>query len=89
MCGWCELRITAAKAKKSRGVPGPPLNAGAGTPRYCRYIAKRSLDSEVPIWPNVVMICPALVSRKNLPASLAQFCSSVEVASPPVLTCTA
>jgi hypothetical protein len=57
-------------------------------PRQSCYIAKRSLESEVPIWPNVATICPADVSKKNLPGSLAQFCNSVEVASPPVLTCT-
>ncbi len=35
---------------------------------------------------NVVTIWFAEVSRKNLLWSLAQFCSSVEVGSPPVLT---
>ena len=46
------------------------------------------MGKAVPIWPNVVTICTDDVSRKNLLASLAQFFSSVDVGSPPVLTCT-
>src|SRR5216683_6439104 len=57
------------------------------------YLAIRSFDMFVPIVLKVVMISLADVSRKNLlgsglPESLAQFCSSVEVGSLPVLTCT-
>src|SRR5215813_13855964 len=50
------------------------------------YIDRRRFWSAVPIWLNVVTIAPAVVSRKNFPGSLAQFCNKVEVASPPVLT---
>ncbi len=42
----------------------------------------------VPIWLNVVMMAPAVFSSKNMLGSLAQFCISEEVGSPPVLTCT-
>jgi AraC-like DNA-binding protein len=54
------------------------------------YFATCRLESEVPIYWNVVMIWLAEVSRKNLaesgylPGLPAQFCSSVEVASPSV-----
>ena len=51
-------------------------------------MVRRRFDSAVPIWLNVPTICVEEVSRKNLLVSLAQFCNSVEVGSPPVLTCT-
>src|SRR5262245_26777538 len=76
------------QGKSCRCVWCPKFVGTTTTPRQRRYIARRSLESDVPIWPNVATICPADVSRKNLPGSLAQFCNSVEVASPPVLTCT-
>src|SRR5262249_16688748 len=50
------------------------------------HLAMCSFDRLVPISRKVVTIWLAEVSRKNLLASLAQFCSSVEVASPSVLT---
>jgi len=50
------------------------------------YMATRSFEILVPIALNVVTIWLAEVSRKNLLGSVAQFCSSVEVGSPPVLT---
>ena len=43
-------------------------------------MASRRLESAVPIWLKVVTIWVDEVSRKNLLLSLAQFCSSVEVA---------
>ena len=51
-----------------------------------RYIAIRSFESAVPICWKVVTISEDEVRRKNLVASVAQFCSSVEVGSPPVST---
>src|SRR5918912_388526 len=42
----------------------------------------------VPIWSKAVTIWVELVKRKNLLGSLAQFCRSVEVGSPLVLTWT-
>ena len=56
------------------------------------YLATRSLVRLVPIVLKVVTISLAEVNRKNLlesgylPALPAQFCSRVEVGSPPVLT---
>src|SRR5438128_2197109 len=61
----------------------------AGVPLYCEI---RRLERFVPICWNVVTIWLADVSRKNLlesgylPGLPAQFFSSVDVASPPVLT---
>src|SRR5262249_60153343 len=52
------------------------------------YLAMRSFEMLVPIALNVVMISFADDRRKNLPGSVAQFCSNVEVGSLPVLTCT-
>src|SRR5262249_26903044 len=58
------------------------------------YCATRKLESAVPIWLKVATISFAEVSRKNLsgsgylPGLPAHLCSSVEVGSPPVLTCT-
>src|ERR1700722_18651312 len=55
-------------------------------------LAMRSLDRPVPIWLKVVTIWVGEVSRKNLlvspvPATLpAQYCSTLDVASPSVLT---
>ena len=48
-----------------------------------------SFEIALPMVWNVVMIWLADVSRKNLLESLAQFCSRVEVGSPPVSTWTA
>jgi hypothetical protein len=56
--------------------------------RPARHIARRRLESAVPIWLKVVIICFADVRRKNLLVSLAQFFNSVEVGSLPVFTCT-
>jgi hypothetical protein len=53
-----------------------------------RYCDKCRLESAVPICWNVVTIWLDDVSMKNMLGSLAQFCSSVEVGSPPVSTCT-
>jgi hypothetical protein len=50
------------------------------------YFEMRSCESCVPIWLNTVTIWLDEVSRKNLSDVLAQFCRSVEVGSPPVLT---
>lgn len=54
------------------------------------YFATRSLESEEPIELNTLSVWLAEVTRKNLAASLAQYCSTAEVGSPgePVLTCT-
>ena len=54
------------------------------------YFATRSLESEVPIELNTVKVWLAVVTRKNLSAPLAHYCSTLEVGSPgePVLTCT-
>jgi hypothetical protein len=53
------------------------------------YFDKCKLASAVPICWNVVTIWLEDVSMKNMLGSLAQFCSKVEVGSPPVLTCLA
>ena len=50
------------------------------------YFEMRSFERLVPIVLNVVTIWLDEVSRKNLLESLAQFCSSVEVGEPSVLT---
>jgi hypothetical protein len=59
-----------------------PGDGGAG------YFAMCSFEIALPMAWNVVMISLADVNRKNLLESLAQFCSRVEVGSPPVLTWT-
>src|SRR5262245_66447508 len=70
--------------------PGDPLfhRPDAKSAHSAPYLAMCSFEMVLPIVVNVVMIWLADVSRKNLLASVAQFCSSVEVGSPPVSTCT-
>ena len=50
--------------------------------------ATRSFDSEVPMFWNTETVWSADVTRKNLSLLLAQYCSTLEVASLPVFTCT-
>ena len=50
------------------------------------YFATRSLDSEVPIELNTVIVCEAEVTWKNLSVSLAQYLQHRDVGSPPVST---
>jgi hypothetical protein len=64
------------------GLSGPVV-------RHCgslAYLEIRSCDRLVPIWLKVVTIWLAEVSRKKLAGFEAQFCSKVEVGSPPVFT---
>jgi len=51
-------------------------------------LATRSFESEVPIELKAAAVCEADVTRKNLSLLLAQYCSTAEVGSPPVFTCT-
>ena len=67
---------------------GPPKRRRSQFAGRSCYCAMRRLDRAVPIVLKVVINWFADVSRKNLLGSLAQFCSKVDVASPPVLTCT-
>lgn len=71
----------AVNAKSPAARPGFPLLEMC----VC-YFAMRSCESCVPICWNVVTIWFAVVSITNLDESVAQFCSSVETGSPPVLT---
>ncbi len=84
--GKSELREVIRPAG---GSPAPSPGSVFGAPYGALfYLATRRLESAVPIWLKVVMIAFAEVSRKNLSVLLAQFCRSVDVGSPPVLTCT-
>src|SRR5262245_31126782 len=75
-CGRYRLLQAAVSRHPAGGHSTPALHACGGGKDY---IAIRRFESAVPICWKVVTICEDDVRRKNLLASLAQFCSSVDV----------
>jgi hypothetical protein len=68
------------------GIPAALTGLGAHAGTGIAYCERCRFASSVPICWKVVTICDAEVNMKNLLESVAQFCSTVEVGSPSVLT---